>query len=172
MTATKITPGLITSVAGVAGLPTASVVQVKNVSTSTQATGTAQIAWDGSIPQISEGTEFFTLAITPTSATNKLFINVNARFNLSNNYPMNAAIFQDSTANALVATTTNYAVSTTHSTMTAIMTLFMTAGTTSETTFKFRAGSGTSLTYIMNGRTSYNFGGVNNSSMTIMEITP
>jgi hypothetical protein len=55
-------------------LPAGSVLQVVNVQTGAVATGTSQTQNDDTIPQNTEGTEFITLAITPTSASSKLKI--------------------------------------------------------------------------------------------------
>ena len=52
------------------------VVQVVNVQDGAVATTTGTVAYDDTIMQNDEGGEFMTLAITPTSATNKLKIDV------------------------------------------------------------------------------------------------
>ncbi len=57
-------------------LPPGKVVQVVNFQTGAAATGTGLIPIDDTIPQITEGNEYMTLAITPTNATNKLKITV------------------------------------------------------------------------------------------------
>ena len=51
-------------------------VQVVNTQTGAVDTGTTAMPCDDTIPQNTEGDEFMTLAITPTSATNKLKIDV------------------------------------------------------------------------------------------------
>ena len=77
------------------------VVQVVHVQDGEVASGTTTCAYDDTIMQNTEGTEFMTLAITPTSATNKLFINVLGHFNASTtNKIMTVGLFQDSTADA------------------------------------------------------------------------
>jgi hypothetical protein len=77
------------------------VVQVKNTQTGAVATGTTTIPLDDTIPQNTEGTEFMTLAITPTSSTNKLKIEVvsSERSRVSNLWTI-VGVFQDSTASA------------------------------------------------------------------------
>jgi hypothetical protein len=57
------------------------VLQVVNVQTGAVATGTTTIAFDDTVPQSSEGTEFITLAITPTSSTSKLRIDFSVVLN-------------------------------------------------------------------------------------------
>lgn len=151
-------------------LDTGAVVQVVNYQTGAVATGTTTIPLDDTIPQITEGTEFMTLAITPTSASNILQIDV--VFNGSNSVgagTLIAALFQDSTANAIACCAQVMANS---SVMTHIRFSYrMTAGTTSSTTFRVRAGFSTAATVTFNGATSARlFGGALASSITITEI--
>ena len=162
--------GLATGGIGRSNMYTGAVLQVVNYQTGAVATGTTTIPNDDTIPQNTEGTEFFTLAITPTSATSKLVINFSTILNHSvGTAILNTCLFQDSTANALtVATSQNVnsgglmVVSGSH---------YMTAGTTSSTTFKIRCGSPTAGTTTLNGVTSSRYyGGTSNSYITIMEI--
>ena len=142
------------------------VVQIVNVQTGAVATGTTNTVDDDTIPQKTEGTEFMTLAITPTNSSNKLMIEITANVSDDGGDILQMALFQDDTANALaaVADEGDY-----HRNIT--LRHFMTAGTTSETTFKMRAGG-------RNGTTTFNgigsarrFGGVCASSITITEIS-
>ena len=151
-------------------LATGAVVQVVNVVTGASATGTTAFPTDDTIPQKTEGIEVMTLAITPTSASNKLFIQVTALGSVEavNRYVV-MALFQDDTANALSATATFESVST--GLIVTPLNHFMTAGTTSETTFKVRMGDNAGGTFTFNGDTGNRlFGGVANSSITITEI--
>jgi hypothetical protein len=114
-----------------------------------------------------------TLAITPTSATNKLRIDV-AWMGVSSlaNW-VTVALFQDSTAGALAAWSVYENVGGGGSGST--FTHYMTAGTTSATTFKVRAGRDASAagTVTFNGTGGARlFGGVMASSITISEIEP
>lgn len=151
------------------------VVQVVNTQTGTVATGTTIIPYNDTIPQNIEGDEYMTLAITPTSATNKLKIEVVMFITCSDNstaFQLIAALFQDSTADALAAGSvvrTQQGVS-----APAILTFthYMTAGTTSSTTFKVRAGPDASATLTFNGAIGARYyGGVMASSITITEIS-
>ena len=145
------------------------VVQVVNTSTGAVATTTGVIPNDDSIPQSSEGGEFLTLAITPTSATNKLIIK--AFLNLSPNGTSFtfSALFQDSTASAISASSTYH---TANELNIGHIEHYMTAGTTSETTFKIRVGKHSAGTTTLNGISgARKFGGVLISSMTITEIS-
>ena len=162
-----INDGLATS-----GLPAGSVVQVVNVQDGAVATGTTTIAYDDTIMQNTEGTEFMTLAITPTNSNHKLKIDVvfNWACNTSNKITT-VGLFQDSTANAIatVPFTNFYGVA--NVPCNTSFTHFMTAGTTSSTTFKVRAGSDGAATTSFNGQNgSRKGGGVLASSITITEI--
>ena len=146
--------------------------QVVNSTTSAVATGTTTSPEDDTIPQNTEGNEFLTLAITPASSSNKLFIEISCCFSHSDtsSSDMVMALFQDSTANALASAscgrqhTTNIAQ--THS-----FNHYMAAGTTSSTTFKVRIGADASGTTTLNGVSgSRKHGGVMSSSITISEI--
>jgi len=145
------------------------VLQVVNVQTGTVATGTGIIPFDNTIPQITEGNEYMTLAITPTSATSLLIISVVFYNSNTPQDEMTVALFQDSTANALAA------VSATPFTPTArqviCFTHKMTSGTTSATTFRIRAGMASAGTTTFNGQSgAQRFGGVAASSITIYEV--
>lgn len=145
------------------------VVQKVNTQTGAVATGTTTIPVDDTIPQNTEGTEFVTLAITPTSATNKLQIDVTLVLASSALATLVAALFQDSTANALAAVYET--VSAADNVITLNFRHYMDAGTTSATTFKVRVGPGSAATVTFNGVAGGRiFGGVMASSITITEI--
>jgi len=148
------------------------VVQVVNVQDGAVATGTTTIAYDDTIMQNTEGDEYMTLAITPTSSTNKLKIDVvfNGACNATNKITT-VGLFQDSTANALAVTPFLNFYGVANSPFNISFTHFMTAGTTSSTTFKVRAGTDVSATTSFNGQLgSRKSGGVSASSITITEI--
>lgn len=148
-----------------------SIVQVVNVQSGAVASGSTVMPYDDSIPQNTEGDEYMTLAITPTSATNKLLIDVRVLGGLSANDIAVSGLFQDSTAGALAAGWSAYQVNGADRNVTINFTHFMTSGTTSATTFKVRAGAGTSGTFTFNGGSgSRKLGGVAASSITIREI--
>lgn len=145
------------------------VVQTASTVNSAVNTGTTLMPYDDTIPQITEGTEFMTLAITPKSATNRLFIeaDIYAAHHVAPN-DMTVALFQDATANALAAggwtvTTLDYCnkMRVTHD---------MVAGTTSSTTFRIRLGASVAGTYTFNGSNSARkYGGITLSTIKIME---
>jgi hypothetical protein len=153
-------------------LATGAVVQVKNVMDFNKVNGSTVMPEDDTIPQNNEGVEFLTLAITPTSATNKLKIEVHGFWNTQAQAWATMALFQDSTANALNAVTIIEIGSVNATVLTGTSLVhFMDAGTTSATTFKVRVGSKDAGNVTMNGvNDARKFGGVMGSGITITEI--
>lgn len=133
------------------------------------ATGTTTIPLDDTIPQNTEGTEFMTCAITPKSSTNTLEIIAVIYASLSvTSADLIAALFQDSTANALAAMECYVAAVVSPAPMTIAYT--MTAGTTSPTTFKVRLGGNSASTVTFNGSSgARRFGAIPKSSIIIRE---
>jgi hypothetical protein len=150
---------------------TGKIQQVINVEDGEVNSGSTQIPFDDTIPQITEGNEFMTLVITPLKTTNKLKIDVVV--NISHNQAdvrLVSALFQDAIVNALAVgmeQSTNAATS-----MVNIkFTYTMTAGTLSSITFRVRCGGNVAGTTTFNGvSNSRRYGGVMSSSITITEI--
>jgi hypothetical protein len=144
---------------------TGHVIQVVNTTFTSNSSNTTSIPLDDSIPQNTEGTELFTRAITPTNASNLLRIDVTVYHGNSTDTASNViALFQDSTASALAAVAATIGAAGGSAVTT--FTHYMTAGTTSSTTFKVHIGTNA-------GTWSANpakFGGIESSSITIMEI--
>jgi len=151
------------------GVGSGSVVQTVSFQTGAVATGTTMIPNDDTIPQITEGTEFMTLAITPKSATSKLIIEVAACVSCSSVAGVIVTLHQDSTANA---SATGYwvcpiavhynVVSFKHT---------MISGTTSTTTFRVRVGPTAAGTITFNGQSGARIlGGALASSIVIQEV--
>lgn len=150
-------------------LPLGSVVQIVDVNSSAVATGVTVIPVDDTIPQITEGDQYMTLAITPKSVSNILVIEANV-FGSVNAATQNvvAALFQDATANGLAATQEFGDTST--GVLTLSLYYSMAAGTTSSTTFRVRAGTGATGTFTFNGASATRrFGTVTKSWMRIIE---
>ena len=150
------------------------VIQVVNTQTGASATGSTAFPTDDTIPQNTEGDEVMTRAITPTNASNILKIDVVIHGALSvADRLMGAAIFQDSTAGALAAGHQASDINGANRHIQISFSHWMTAGTTSSTTFKVRAGAQSGVTMTFNGSdTGRFFGGVSSSSITIFEIIP
>lgn len=151
-----------------AKVPTGTPVQMVATNYSAVATGTTVIPNDDTIPQNTEGDQFMSQGITPKSATNRLFIEAELSLAISSNGQRIAALFQDTTANALAAKSTyvgNFA-----DPVILRLTHDMVAGTTSATTFKVRAGSEAAGTWTFNGSAgARKFGGVTLSTIKITE---
>lgn len=136
------------------------------------ATGTTTMPLDDTIPQNTEGDQYMTVSITPTNASNILFIEVILFAVHSTGAWISAALFQDSVANALAAMTS---YSTTAGGGAPIVFRHkMVAGGTSAIAFKVRAGNHLGAgTVTFNGNAgSRIFGGVIASSITVTELTP
>jgi hypothetical protein len=145
--------------------PNGRVVQVVNTQSGAAVNTTEAIPFDDSIPTKTEGTELYTLKITPKSATNTLLIQ--AKINI---YPDGViALFKNDDAAALCvsyeqsgAAYAGYSTTLNH---------YVVAGGTDEITFKLRYGHITSGTaYINSQADGRKFGGVLLSSLTITEI--
>jgi hypothetical protein len=150
--------------------PVGTPVQMVATSTSAAATGTTLIPEDDTLPQNTEGDQYMTLAITPKATTNRLFITVKAFLSPSTagTNDIISALFQDSVANGLAAT--DMTTSGTSFMVPVTLTHDMPAGTTSATTFKFRAGLVLAGTLTFNGFGGVRkFGGATLSTMSILE---
>jgi len=148
--------------------------QIQTFQTGAVATGTTTIPLDDTIPQITEGDQYMTLAITPTNVNSTLEIDVTIALGHSvNTAELVACLFQDSTANAIAVSPIIYSVGTGSTATCGQFKHVMTAGTTSPTTFRVRAGSGSGGTTTFNGRAgSRLFGGTYASRITIKEYLP
>lgn len=116
--------------------------QVRASTTTAGSTATA-LPFDATIPQITEGAEILTVAITPTNTNNILVIEAQGWFATAGGNGGGLALFQDATANALAASVTQVGINTTLGTIR----FYMTAGTTSATTFRLRGGYASGATF-------------------------
>lgn len=124
---------------------------------------------DNTIPQNTEGAVFMAASITPTSATSKLLITVNAQFVTDNADWITGALFQDSGVNAIAVWTTYQGAAGGSANCT--FSHYMTAGTTSSTTFYLRAGQSIAGATRLNGNLGGAiFNGTASSTITITEI--
>lgn len=144
-------------------------IQTVSTNFSAVATGTTTIPFDNTIPQITEGNEYMTIAVTPKATTNFLIIEATALLSCSATGSMSIALFQDATTNALAAQSQFMATATGRMNFTLLHR--MAAGTTSSTTFRLRAGNDGAGTTTFNGSNGIAvFGGVTISNMTVTEI--
>lgn len=144
-------------------------VEVAMNETGAVATGTTTIPNDDTIPQSSEGDQYMTQAITPTSAANLLRINARVQGAISVGADVIVALFQDATANALAAI--NFTTLANSDNNLSICHQ-MVAGTVSTSTFKVRAGPANAGTFTFNGfGAARKLGGVMASSLSVEEIS-
>ena len=136
----------------------------------THLTGTAQIPLDDTIPQITEGTEFMTIAHTALSATSKIIIEYFFVGTLSGTGGVISSLFKDSGVDAL---STNW----TQNTLAGfgLINLYgstqIVAGDTSAHTYRLRVGPTAAITVGMNGSSSARLlGGAIKSFMRVTEI--
>lgn len=154
---------------GVSNIADGNVKNIVSFQTGTSATGTTQVPVDDTIPQNTEGDQYMSLNFVPTNVNNEIRIEVQGIFASSGTPRFVMALFQDSTAGALMATiNTLEAIG-----IERIFTLstIMKSGTTSLTTFKIRGGGNTASTTTFNGDAGNRIlGGVVNSFIRIEEI--
>ena len=147
------------------------VLQVANFQTGTVATGTTVLPYDDTIPQITEGNEYMTLAFTPTDAGSTLLIQIVCQANSTepSGNGFTTALFVGTTANALASM--GFVISSGFVSPT-VFTHKMTAGVTSALTFRVRAGGATSgtTTFCGNENGSTKLNGTIASSITITEV--
>jgi len=128
-------------------------VVVQNASTTSSAvsTGTTIIPFDDTIPQSTEGVSALTLAFTPKSATNILWIRATTALSSSiANQNLMAVLFQSGSSDAIGIgfTRSSAAADTIHGVHAEAI---MTAGTTSPITFTLRVGGNGAGTTTING---------------------
>jgi len=145
---------------------TGETVQLVSYQNGANATGTTRIPQDTTIPQITEGDEYMTKAITPTSAVNILIVDVVFCSSCNVAQTIVVALFQDAVANALAAVAGNCPVNGYPEVTT--LSHARVAGTVSAITFRVRAG--TNATETINFNAGGLFGGVSASSITITEV--
>jgi hypothetical protein len=156
---------------------TGTIAQTVSTFTGARVVLSGTIPYDDTIPQSGEGTEAFTRSITPGNASSTLIIEVTVNIaTVTAAAEVIVALFQDSTANALAAV--SHYVESNGGRANIKFTHVMTAGTTSATTFKVRAGASTAsgataeLNSSGGGAGARRLGGVMSSGIVITEILP
>ncbi len=144
----------------------------QQVYASTSATGSTGVDMevDGTIPQITEGAEITTVAITPGDVNNILIIEAQAFLGTdSNNSQITLALFQDAISDALYAqgVAGGSGICTN-----AYLQFRVAAGTTSEIIFRLRYGpdGDTSFVNRKNTGASDNYGGITLSWLKVTEL--
>lgn len=152
-----------------AGVGAGTVVQGVSTTNGAVATGSTVIPQDDTIPQITEGIEFMTLAITPKATTHRLIIMWGCYLSNSVTTHLITALFQDATANALAASAQFGGTATGMQYVTGSHE--MAAGTTSSTTFRIRGGGSDAGTTTFNGAAgARRFGAITKSFIHIFEV--
>ncbi len=134
-------------------LPGAVIADFEN-STGSVLSGTTVLPVDNTIPQNTEGDQYFSQAITPSSAAHLIDVESELMLHNTAGTTLAIALFQDSGANAIsVAASTQGATAFTE----LVMRYRGLPGTGSATTFKVRGGGPTAGTTTLNGGTGANF---------------
>jgi|SRR5882672_3677613 len=145
--------GVTTSASGstitITGSGAGAPVQQIRSSTSTAGSTSTVIPYDNTIPQNTEGAQLLTVTITPTNSSHILVIEYNhwlsSLVDTASQPKFISALFQDSTANAIYAQVDLQTAQNVQVVGGQVYgRYFMTAGTTSATTFKLRVGPATS----------------------------
>ena len=145
------------------------VLQVQRNDTGALATGTTVIPYDDTIPQITEGIEFMTQAITCRATMNVVRVTAELQGSDSVSGTLAAAIFQDATANALAVTSFKTASGADAAFL--FVGYFGIIGTVSSSTFRVRAGCNNAGTFTFNGTGgARRYGGVYSSYIQVEEI--
>lgn len=132
--------------------------------------GSTALPIDDTIPQISEGVEVITQAITPTSTANVLTMGIDLEVGMAVGGILGAALFQDSTAGALYA---GGLFENANGTCTRFVGRYaMKAGIATSTTFRVRVGTAGGATVKLNSNDGTNrvFGGVALSYLVVTEL--
>lgn len=152
---------------------TSGVLQIEQVQTGAVATGTTIMPLDDTIPQITEGDEYMTLAFTPKSAASRLRIDVVTNLSMdTNSLNLTAALFRDAGADAIAAGAKGR--SSGNDQMENIkFSHDMASPGAALTTFRVRAGAHAAATTTLNGIAgARKYGGVLASSIIITEYMP
>lgn len=130
---------------------------------------TTIIPSDDTIPQNTEGTQVLSVTITPKTATNKIRIRAAILGSCSSNAAFSAALFNNSTANALYAAQMNSP--TTGSPQVLYLEFEHSPASTSAQTYNIRVGPSSAVTLFLNGTNFARlFGGVAKCTLTAEEI--
>jgi len=145
------------------------VIQQLRTSTSSVITCNTAVPIDNTIPQITEGNQVLTLAITPKNASNILMIEAYIQGTIGAANTIVMALFVDSTANALACSF--FGIATNFNTQFSVR-YYLAAGSTSARTYRLRVGPQSSTFYVngANGGGAL-FGGVMRSYMFITEMS-
>ena len=134
------------------------------------ATGTTVMPVDDTIPQITEGNEFFSLVFTPQQIGSRCRVRVVASIGTNTTFYVAGAVFRDAVAPALVATTAP--TDTANRQATLVMEHEFFSASLDPITFTGRFGiSAAGSTYLNGGNAGRYFGGVYESFLKVDEYS-
>jgi len=144
-------------------------IQIRRTTASSLGSGTVTTPVDDTIPQITEGTEFMTVAISPAQAPNLLSVSSKAFYNhtVDGAFVTNA-LFRDATANAITASSIYLVLG--GGGGDSLVNVAVKAGAVTSTTFRIRGGANIGGTLRFNGAIARYYGGVINSFLEVQEI--
>jgi hypothetical protein len=146
------------------------VLQTVHTILQTPSSGNTVIPLDSTIPQNTEGTQIFSQAFTPKSATSKIIIKARLAVGADVALHVAAALFKDATADAIAVNNTTVA----SGTYMACLNLDFSeaSGSTTARTYKVRIGcqSSANLWYLNQNSSGINFGGIVTSMFEITEV--
>lgn len=145
------------------------VVQQIRAQTAASITTATQIPADNTIPQNTEGAEMLTVSITPKNASNVLVIEANVWGSVNAVANFSIAVFVDTTADAIGATTC--VISASQYQEACVLKFSLSAGSTSARTYKLRFGPNTATGSINGPTTNTYFNGVGYSYLQVTEYT-
>lgn len=150
------------------GVTAGKIAQVVSTFSSAVQTGTTAIPADDTIPQNTEGDQFFSLAITPQASNSTLLFIGSVALGTSNSSALVAAMFVDSTADAIGVWTTYVGATGFANSMPILMSV--SAASTNARTYKLRCGSSIGTTTLNGWGGARKFGGVYQSGFAIIEV--
>jgi len=147
-----------------------SVLQIARQMRTDVATGTTQIPFDDTIPQDTEGDEYFSLSFTPKSASSLLHFSFTANVEVPAGSPITAALFVDGQSDAIVAGVNDTYNTGGHAAQVSFNYAVI-SGSTDPRTYRVRMGSHAANTLTLNGTAgSRKMGGVLGSGLVITEV--
>lgn len=149
---------------------TGDIIQRVRTLDSAVASGTGIITIDDSIPQNTEGDEYMTRTITPTSSINPIEVEIYGNFSQSGGAQMVMALFLDTDADADAAITNDFAAAA-NPEQVSLFHAYESGLTAAAHTLKMRAGNSAAGTLTFNGESAARtMGGVMASRMIVTEI--
>lgn len=154
------------------GAGVASGILVQRVASDSSSTGstTSAIPFDATKPQNTEGDEAITVSITPKDSSNILVIKATIHIGASVSNFVNAALFKDSDADALISGSAA-TINGTH-VLPLIIDYEESAGSTTSRTYKVRYGAASGTGYLNQAATANDLGNTLFTRLEVLEFLP